>query len=151
VHSLEEVIRFNDDNRSQVMPFFGQERMIAAQAKGPLSAKKYRQALVLNRRLTRREGIDAALRKHRLDAIVCVSGGPAWTIDLANGDPRSWEMESTSPPAVAGYLTSPYPPASSMACPSAFRSSPGPGASLPCCGWPLPSSKLRMFANRRAS
>jgi amidase len=103
VHSLEEVIRFNDDNRSQVMPFFGQERMIAAQAKGPLSAKKYRQALVLNRRLTRREGIDAALRKHRLDAIVCVSGGPAWTIDLANGDPRSWEMESTSPPAVAGY------------------------------------------------
>jgi amidase len=24
-------------------------------------------------------------------------------IDLANGDPRSWDMESTSPAAVAGY------------------------------------------------
>jgi amidase len=56
-----------------------------------------------NRRLTRREGIDKAIRKHRLDAVVVVSGGPAWMIDLANGDPRSWDMESTSPPAVAGY------------------------------------------------
>ncbi len=103
VHSLKDVIRFNEENRDRIMPFFGQERMITAQAKGPLSAKKYRNALARNHRLTRREGIDALLKKHRLDAVVCISGGPAWTIDLANGDPRSWEMESTSPPAVAGY------------------------------------------------
>jgi len=103
VHALEDVIRFNADNKDRVMPFFGQERMIAAQAKGPLTAKKYTNALARNHRLTRREGIDALLKKERLDAVVCISGGPAWTIDLANGDPRSWEMESTSPPAVAGY------------------------------------------------
>ncbi|NIM96031.1 MAG: amidase [Anaerolineales bacterium] len=103
VHSLEEVIKFNEENKDRVMPFFGQERMIAAHEKGSLSSKKYRQALSRNRRLTRREGIDALIKRKRLDAIVVTSGGPAWLIDLANGDPRSWDMKSTSPAAVAGY------------------------------------------------
>lgn len=103
VHSLEDVIRFNEEHRHRVMPYFGQERMERAQEKGPLTSEKYRRALARNRRLTRREGLDAALREHRLDAIVAISGGPAWTIDLVNGDARSWDMESTSPPAVAGY------------------------------------------------
>ena len=103
VHSLDEVIKFNEENKDRVMPYFGQERMLAAHEKGSLSSKKYRQALSRNRRLTRREGIDAIIKRRRLDAIVVVSGGPAWLIDLANGDPRSWDMESTSPAAVAGY------------------------------------------------
>jgi len=103
VHSLEDVIKFNEENKDRMMPHFGQERMTAAQAKGPLSSKKYRKALARNHRLTRKEGIDALLKKERLEAVVAISGGPAWTIDLANGDPRSWDMESTSPAAVAGY------------------------------------------------
>jgi amidase len=103
VHSLEDVIRFNEENKSRVMPYFGQERMTEAQSKGPLSSKAYRKALARNHRLTRKEGIDALISKKRLDAIVVASGGPAWTIDLANGDPKSWDMESTSPAAVAGY------------------------------------------------
>ena len=103
VHSLAEVMRFNEQNRDRVMPFFGQERMETAAGKGPLSQRRYRQALARNHRLTRRQGIDAVVRKHRLDALVVPSGGPAWLIDLANGDPRSWDLESTSPAAVAGY------------------------------------------------
>lgn len=103
VHSLEEVIKFNEENKDRVMPFFGQELMIAANEKGSLSSKEYRQALSRNRRLTRREGIDALIKSKSLDAIVVISGGPAWVIDLANGDPRSWDMESASPAAVAGY------------------------------------------------
>ncbi|MGA9397651.1 MAG: amidase [Anaerolineaceae bacterium] len=103
VHSLEEVIKFNDDNKSRVMPYFGQERMLAAQEKDSLTSRKYREALARNHRLMRQEGIDALMADKRLDAIVVVSGGPAWTIDLANGDPSSWDMESTSPAAVAGY------------------------------------------------
>jgi len=103
VHSLEDVIRFNEENKSRVMPYFGQERMTEAQSKGPLSSKSYRKALAHNHRLTRREGIDKLISKKGLDAIVVASGGPAWAIDLANGDPSSWDMESTSPAAVAGY------------------------------------------------
>jgi amidase len=104
VHSMEDVIRFNEDNRARVMPFFGQERMEAAQAKGPLTARKYLNALQKNYRLSRQEGIDAISRRHRLNAIVVPSGGPAWVIDLVNGDGgRSWDMDSTSYPAVAGY------------------------------------------------
>ncbi|HEU0291341.1 MAG TPA: amidase [Anaerolineales bacterium] len=103
VHSMEDVIKFNEENTERVMPYFGQEHMIMAQEKGPLSEKKYKNALAKNLRLTRKDGIDAAFRKYKLDAIVVPSGGPAWTIDLANGDATNWDMESTSPPAVAGY------------------------------------------------
>lgn len=103
VHSMEDVIRFNEENADRVMPYFGQEHMITAQAKGSLREKKYKEALAKNLRLTRKDGIDAAMRKHKLDVIVVPSGGPAWVIDLANGDGINWDMESTSPPAVAGY------------------------------------------------
>ncbi len=103
VHSMEDVIRFNEENSDRVMPYFAQEHMIAAQGKGSLREKKYKDALAKNLRLTRKDGIDAAMRKHKLDAIVVPSGGPAWVIDLANGDGINWDMESTSPAAVAGY------------------------------------------------
>ena len=44
-----------------------------------------------------------AMRKHKLDALIVPSGGPAWLIDLVDGDSSNWDMESTSPAAVAGY------------------------------------------------
>ena len=103
VRTMEEVIKFNEDNRARVMPYFGQERMTIAQGKGPLSSKAYREALAKNHRLTRQEGIDVPLKKYHLDAIVVPTGGPAWLIDLVNGDSDNWDMESTSPAAVAGY------------------------------------------------
>ncbi|MGD8402448.1 MAG: amidase [Anaerolineales bacterium] len=104
VHSLEEVIKFNEENLTRVLPYFGHERMQDAQKKGPLTQKKYINALEKNHHLTRDEGIDAVMAEHKLDAIVCPSGGPAWMIDLVNGDGgRSWDMDSTSYAAVAGY------------------------------------------------
>lgn len=103
VRTLEEIIKFNEKNREQVMPYFGQEHMLKAQEKGPLTDKPYREALVKNHRLARQAGIDVPFKKHRLDAIVVPSGGPAWLIDLVNGDSDTWDMTSTSPAAVAGY------------------------------------------------
>jgi amidase len=99
----EDVIHFNDENSHKVMPYFGQEHMLSAQEKESLRAKKYREALAKNLRLTRKEGIDAAIRKHKLVALIVPSGGPAWLIDLVDGDSNNWDMESTSPSAVAGY------------------------------------------------
>ncbi len=101
VHSLAEVIAFNEAHREQVMPTFGQELMLMAQEKGPLTEEKYLQALATNHRLARDEGIDATLRGHTLDAIVAPSGGPAWLIDHVCGD--HYGGGSSSPAAVAGY------------------------------------------------
>jgi amidase len=52
-------------------------------------------------RLARREGIDAVLDKHGLDALVAPTGGPAWVTDLVNGD--HFSGGSSTPAAVAGY------------------------------------------------
>jgi amidase len=101
VHSLQEVIRFNDTNRQQVMPYFGQERMLLAQRKGGLDTKKYQQALEKAKRLAQL-GIDKPMQEHRLDAIVAPTGGPAWLVDLVNGDNYSGGGFS-GPAAVAGY------------------------------------------------
>ncbi len=102
VHSLEQVIQFNEAHKERVMPFFGQERMLKAQAKGLLTQKRYRNALERNLRLSRQEGIDAMLQKHRLQAIVAPTGGPAWLIDMVTGDRFSGGGFS-SLAALAGY------------------------------------------------
>ncbi len=103
VRTLEDVIAFNEENRERVMPYYGQERMTDAQAKGPLTSEEYCAALAQNHYLTRSGGIDAALHQHNLDALVVPSGGPAWLIDLVNGDSINWGTKSTSLAAVAGY------------------------------------------------
>ena len=103
VRSMADVIKFNAEQRARVLPYFGQERMEAAVKKGSLKSRKYLAALEKNRRLARAEGINKTTTKHRLDALVCPSGGPAWMIDLVNGDGvRNWDMDSTSYAAVAG-------------------------------------------------
>ncbi len=101
VHSLREIIDFNERNRDRVMPFFGQELFLMAEAKGPLTSGEYLQALETNQRLARREGLDATLARHQLDAIIAPSGGPAILTDLIHG--HYGAGDSSSPSAVAGY------------------------------------------------
>jgi amidase len=101
VHSLEEIIAFNAAHAETVMPYFGQDIMEEAQEKGPLTEPDYLEALKKNRRLAGKEGIDATLAAHRLDAIVAPSGGPAGLTDLVNGDQGGGG--SCGPAAVAGY------------------------------------------------
>jgi amidase len=101
VKSLKDVIAFNDKNRQKEMPFFGQNQFIKAEAKGPLTDKEYVEALEKCRKLTRSEGIDALMDKHKLDALVAPSDGPAWLTDLVDGDHSL--ASSTTAAAVAGY------------------------------------------------
>ena len=101
VHTLREIIEFNERNREKEMPYFGQDLFTKAEAKGPLTEKKYLDALDKNHRLTRREGIDAVVEKLKLDALVAPTGGPAWLTDLVDGDHDSGG--SSTPAAVAGY------------------------------------------------
>jgi amidase len=101
VHSLAEVIAFNEREKARELPYFGQEILLRAQAKGPLSSPAYRQARATCRSRARGLGLDAVLTRHRLDAIVAPTGGPAWTTDLVNGD--HFAGASSTPGAVAGY------------------------------------------------
>jgi amidase len=101
VHSLADVIAFNESHRDREMPYFGQDLMIKAQARGPLTSKEYLDALEKDHRLSRTEGIDAVMSKHRLDALVAPTAGPAWCTDLINGDHDPGG--SSTPAAVAGY------------------------------------------------
>ena len=101
VKSLKEIIAFNEREKEREMPWFGQEIMIMAENKGSLSSSKYRTALAKNHRMSRLEGIDAVMTKHRLDALVAPTTGPAWPTDLLNGD--HFTGGSTTPAAVAGY------------------------------------------------
>jgi len=101
VKSLADVIAFNEQHRDREMPHFGQELFIASEKKGPLTDKAYRDALAKSQRLAREEGIDKALRTHKLDALVALTLNAAWTTDLINGD--HFMGASSTPAAVAGY------------------------------------------------
>jgi amidase len=101
VRSLKDIIAFNEKNRDREMPYFGQDLFIKAEAKGPLSDKKYLQALAKNHLLSRTQGIDFVMKKHRLDALIAPTGGPAWPTDWINGDHFTGGYSSAS--AVAGY------------------------------------------------
>jgi amidase len=101
MHTLKDIIDFNDRNRQKEMPYFGQDLFLKAEAKGPLTEKEYLDALAKNRQLARTEGIDATMDKFHLDAIVAPTGGPAWITDLVNGD--HFAGGSSNAAAVAAY------------------------------------------------
>ena len=101
VKTLGDVIAFNEAHRVQEMPYFGQELFIRAEAKGPLTDPGYLSARALCLKLTRTDGIDALMAQHKLDALVCLTGGPAWLIDPVNGD--AYTGGSSTMAAVAGY------------------------------------------------
>jgi amidase len=104
VHSLKDVIAFNEANEDREMPYFGQEIMVMAEKKGPLTSAAYKTALAKNHRLSRALGIDAVMTKHRLDALVAPTGAPAWLIDLVNGDGGTAATPGPSTvTSVAGY------------------------------------------------
>jgi amidase len=101
VHTLKEIIEFNERNMGKEMPYFSQEMFLKAEAKGSLTEKEYLDALEADRRLSRKEGIDAVMDKFNLDALVAPTDGPAWVTDFIDGD--HYIGGSSSAAAVAGY------------------------------------------------
>jgi amidase len=101
VHTLKEIIEFNERHADQELQWFGQEELLKSQAKGPLTDKAYLDALETCRRVARAEGIDAIMDKNQLDAIVAPTSAPAHVTDWVTGDHGLGD--STTPAAVAGY------------------------------------------------
>ena len=101
VRSLKDVIEFNQKNREREMPYFGQDLMIKAESKGPLSSRTYLDAETRLNRMAKRDGIDATMTKLALDALIAPTDGPAWPIDYVDGD--HFTGGCSTPAAVAGY------------------------------------------------
>jgi amidase len=103
VKSLAEVIAFNEANADSVMPFFGQERMLMAEKKGPLTDPEYLEGLKESKRISQ-DGIDKALAEYEIDAFIAPTRSPAWMTDHINGD-QSSGISSSSLAAISGYAS----------------------------------------------
>ncbi|WP_158882165.1 amidase [Rhodanobacter sp. L36] len=105
--SLADLIAFNQHEASREMLWFGQELFEQAQRRGPLTDKKYTDALAKAKRLSGPEGIDASLAAQHLDALLAPSWGPAFVTDpvlgdhIVSGDPTVGGP--SQPAAVSGY------------------------------------------------
>lgn len=108
IGSLAEIIAFNEANADAVMPFFGQEIMIMAEAKGPLTDQAYLDALETSKRIAR-DNIDNTIQEHDLDALIAPSNGPAWMTDHVNGG--NYSVGSSGLAAISGYANITVPSA----------------------------------------
>jgi len=103
ISSLAGLIEFNETHSDSVMPIFGQEDFLEAQAKGPLTDEQYLDALANAKRISQ-NGINNALKTSRLDALIAPTRGPAWLTDHINGD-QSSGISSSSLAAISGYAS----------------------------------------------
>jgi len=86
VAGLDALIEFNRAEADTSMPYFQQEIFEKAAAMGPLTDEAYQGALARIRETTRDNGVERAFQTHNLDAMIAPTEGPAWSIDLVNGD-----------------------------------------------------------------
>jgi len=99
--TLAELIDFNNQNASRVLAHFGQDLFERAEAtSGDLSDAGYTAARGEARRLAH-AALDGALAGSGLDAVVALSGGPAWLTDHVLGDYQG--ISTAAPAAVCGY------------------------------------------------
>jgi len=101
VKDFESLIAFNEAHATQELAYFGQQILLQAKSKGPLTEPAYLKVLETCRRLSQAEGIDAVMDKHKLDALLAPTGNPADVTDLVNGGGGGGSC--SSPAAVAGY------------------------------------------------
>ena len=102
--TIADLVAFNDAH-PETLALFGQEwfqASVESAKAGGLKAPKYLKSLATGQRAARAQGIDAMLKKHKLDAIVAPTSGPAWLIDTVKGD-QDTTPSATQPAAVAGY------------------------------------------------
>ena len=126
VRSLADVMRWNEDHAEQEMPYFRQEFFEKAQATRGLRSKAYVDARATALRLSRKEGIDLMLRKHRLQALVAPSNAPAAALDVVDGEKHLGG--STQPSAVAGYPIITVPAGQAFGLPLGLSLFAGPGS-----------------------
>jgi amidase len=95
------LIEFNNRNAAEVLSHFGQELFEQAEATtGDLHEASYLEARSAASRIAR-EGLDTAFTDFNLDAVIALTGHPAWLTDHVLGDYHGWG--TSGPAAVSGY------------------------------------------------
>lgn len=138
--SLAELIAFNRAHADRELRYVRQDGLEAVHELD-FGESEYRAALATNHRLSRAEGIDAVLRRHRLDALVMPTGGPPAKIDLVRGD--SYTGGASTPAALAGY------PAISV--PAGFAFGLPVGVTFMGTAWSEPTLLRLAYAYEQAS
>jgi len=103
IKTITDIIAFNEEHAATVMPVFGQEAMLEAETKGPLTDQAYLDALALSKQISQ-DALNGALQEHNLDALIAPTRGPAWMTDNVSGD-RSSGISSSTLAAVSGYAS----------------------------------------------
>ncbi len=103
ISTLADLIAFNDAHAGRVMPHFGQETLIMAEATDGLQDKNYLDAVAACHRLTREDGIDRIMQENDLQALIAPTTGAASAIDWVNGDHGLGGSACLA--AVAGYAS----------------------------------------------
>jgi len=85
--TLEDLIKFNEDNKDRELVKFGQELFIDSQKKGELTDQAYIDALARIKKATREDGIDVVVAKDKLDGLVAPTTGTSWSIAAVAGYP----------------------------------------------------------------
>lgn len=106
-HSIEEVIKFNEDNQEKVLPLFGQEHLIACLEKGDFESEEYVEAKKVCEQYKNK--VLEFFDENKLDALITPSNGPSWLIDTVNGDYFTGIEGTTSIAAITGFANMTVP------------------------------------------
>jgi len=98
--SLADLIEFNTAHADRVLKHFGQQIFEQAEATGGRSDEQWQPTRERARALAT-SGLDGALAGHRLDAVLALTGNPAWLTDYVLGD--HYSVGTSTPAAVSGY------------------------------------------------
>ncbi|ASK29155.1 amidase [Chryseobacterium sp. T16E-39] len=100
IKNIDELIAFNKNSKEELQ-YFGQEFLeLSAKSKGTKD-ENYVKAVKTAQEGSQEKGIDLAMKKYNLDAIIAPTTTEAWKTDLKNGD--HYTFGSADAAAIAGY------------------------------------------------
>ena len=99
--TLNDLVLENKEHMASVMQLFAQDIFEQANQSKGKAEESYQQVLEELLTLAKDKGIDATLEKHKLDMLIAPTTGPAWKLDIINGD--HFSGAASSPAAIAGY------------------------------------------------
>lgn len=100
IKNIDELIAFNKSSKEELQ-YFGQEFLILAAKGNGMKDKNYANAVQIAKEGSQDKGIDFAMKKYTLDAIIAPTTTEAWKTDLKKGD--HYSFGSADAAAIAGY------------------------------------------------